>query len=163
MEVFKPSHYVAPIFESVGANQGGYYSASEAREVVFAYIDQQSLTKPSDPRVVVLDAILCDALYKGAVKKGQKYPTEAHKRDVGPAFVARMQPHHSVTRAGRTVVKKGGLQPVQMVTERRQGNKKVTRVTGLEGFLIDAEPLAAELQKKFAASTSVNDVPGERF
>jgi translation initiation factor 2D len=109
---------------------------------------------------VVLDAILCDALFKGAMKKGSTYPTEIHKTDIGSAFISRMQAHHVVTRGGESIVRKGALKANQILTERRQGNKKVTKLSGMETFLMDAETLASALQKKFACSTSVAELPG---
>lgn len=152
--------HVNPIFSSVGADTGKLYSASEATEVVFRYIDQENLVKPTDKSTVVLDAILCDALYKGAIKKGSTYPTEIHKKDLGATFINRMQAHHRVTRGSESVIRKGALKTIQIMTERRQGNKKVTKLSGMESFLIDAEALASELQKKFACSTSVAELPG---
>lgn len=159
-ELYKPSVHVNPIFSSVGADMGKLYSASEASDIVFKYIEKENLVKPTDKSFVVLDAILCDALFKGAIKKGMAYPTEIHKKDIGPTFVNRMQAHHVVTRGSESVVRKGAVKTVQLVTERRQGNKKVTKLSGMETFLIDAEALASELQKKFACSTSVAELPG---
>lgn len=159
-EIYKPSVHVNPIFAAVGANTGILYSASEATDVVFSYIEKENLVKPTNRAIVVLDAILCDALFKGAIKKGSSYPTEIHKKDVGSTFVNRMQAHHRVRRGSESVVRKGSLRTIQIMTERRQGNKKVTKLSGLESFLIDAEALAAELQKKFACSTTVAELPG---
>lgn len=159
-EIYKPSVHVNPIFAAVGADNRKLYSASEATEIVFSYIEKQNLVKPANKSIVVLDAILCDALYKGAIKKGTMYPTEIHKKDVGHTFINRMQPHHVVTRGSESVVRKGALKTIQIMTERRQGNKKVTRFSGLESFLIDPEALASELQKKFASSTTVAELPG---
>lgn len=118
------------------------------------------MVKPTDKAIVVLNAILCDALYKGTIKKGSSYPTEIHKRDLGVTFLNRMQVHYRVSRGNEAVVRKGVVKPVQIMSERRQGNKKVTKVSGLEAFLMDAELLASELQKKFACSTSVAELPG---
>lgn len=118
------------------------------------------MVKPTDKSKVVLDAILCDALYKGAIKKGGAYPTEIHKRDIGPTFLRRMQIHHHVARGSDSVLRKGAIRSIQIMTERRQGNKKMTRVSGLESFLLDADLLASELQKKFACSTTVAELPG---
>ncbi|KAI3513008.1 hypothetical protein L1887_20332 [Cichorium endivia] len=162
IEIYKPSVHVNPIFTSVGADTRQLYTASEASEVVFAYIEKENLVKPTNKSIVVLDAILCDSLFKGAIKKGSTYPSEIHKKDLAPTFINRMQPHHQVTRGKESAVRKGGLKPVQIMTERRQGNKKVTKVSGMESFLIDAEPLASELQKKFACSTSVTELPGKK-
>ncbi|KAJ9559726.1 hypothetical protein OSB04_004886 [Centaurea solstitialis] len=162
VEIYKPSVHVNPIFTSVGADTRQLYSASEASEVVFAYVEKENLVRPTNKAVVVLDAILCDALFKGAIKKGSTYPSEIHKKDLAPTFINRMQAHHQVTRGKESVVRKGGLKPLQILTERRQGNKKVTKLSGMESFLIDAEPLASELQKKFACSTSVTELPGKK-
>ncbi|KAK0577584.1 hypothetical protein LWI29_035399 [Acer saccharum] len=161
-EIYKPSVHVNSIFAAVGADKGNLYSSSEAYDVVFKYIEKENLVKPTNKSVVVLDPALCDALFKGSIKKGTSYPTEIHKKDVGSIFVGRMQAHHVVTRGSESVIRKGGLKTIQMVTERRQGNKKVTKVSGLETFLIEAEALASELQKKCACSTTVAELPGKK-
>ncbi|TKY68227.1 Eukaryotic translation initiation factor 2D [Spatholobus suberectus] len=161
-EIYKPSVHVNSIFSSVGADTGKLFSASEASDIVFKYVEKENLVKPTNKSIVVLDVILCDALFKGAIKKGTTYPTEIHKKDLGPTFVSRMQPHHVVTRGNESVVRKGALKTIQLVTERRQGNKKVTKLSGMETFLIDAEALASELQKKFACSTSIAELPGKK-
>ncbi|XP_057793781.1 uncharacterized protein LOC131010327 [Salvia miltiorrhiza] len=162
VELYKPSTHVNPIFAAVGAETGKLYTASEASEIVFGYIEKENLVKQANKAIVVLDATLCDALFKGAIKKGTTYPTEIHKKDVGQTFVSRMQAHIGVKRGNDTVVRKGALKPIQIITERRQGNKKVTKLSGLESFLIDAEALASELQKKFACSTTVSELPGKK-
>ncbi|GAU26594.1 hypothetical protein TSUD_267090 [Trifolium subterraneum] len=161
-EIYKPSVHVNPIFSSVGADTGKLYTASEATDIVFAYVEKENLVKPINKSLVILDATLCDALFKGAIKKGTTYPTEIHKKDIGQTFVNRMQPHHVVTRGNESVVRKGALKTIQIMTERRQGNKKVTKLSGMESFLIDGEALASELQKKFACSTTVGELPGKK-
>lgn len=159
-EMYKPSIHVNPILSAIGADTGKLYSASEASDIVFKYVEKESLVKPTNKSIVVLDAVLCDALFKGAIKKGTTYPTEIHKKDLGLTFINRMQAHHVVTRGSELVVRKGAIKTIQIVTERRQGNKKVTKLSGMETFLIDAEALASELQKKFACSTTVAELPG---
>ncbi|RDX97928.1 Eukaryotic translation initiation factor 2D, partial [Mucuna pruriens] len=161
-EMYKPSVHVNSIFSSVGADTGKLFNASEASDIVFKYVEKENLVKPTNKSTVVLDVLLCDALFKGAIKKGTTYPTEIHKKDLGSTFVSRMQPHHVVTRGNESVVRKGALKTIQLLTERRQGNKKVTKLSGMETFLIDAEALASELQKKFACSTSVAELPGKK-
>lgn len=159
-EIYKPSVHVRPIFDAVGSELGELFTASEASAIVFQYVEKQNLVKTVNKSMVILDATLCDALFKGTIKKGSTYPTEIHKKDLGSNFINRMQAHHRVTRGNDTVVRKGGLKPLQIMTERRQGNKKVTKLSGLESFLIDAEVLSSELQKKFACSTTVAELPG---
>ncbi|CAO2834422.1 unnamed protein product [Amaranthus hypochondriacus] len=161
-EIYKPSIHVNSIFSAVGADTGGYFSASEATNVAFAYVEKENLVKPTNKAVVTLDAALCDALFKGAIKKGSAYPTEIHKKDLGTTFLSRMQAHHKVTRGSDSVIRKGAVKPIHIMTERRQGNKKMTRLSGFEIFLLDAESLASELQKKFACSTTVAELPGKK-
>eukprot|EP01018_Ginkgo_biloba_P024480 Gb_22708 [translate_table: standard] len=162
VEIWKSTTHVNRILEAVGANLSQFYTASEATDIVFSYVEKENLVKLDNKAMVVLDAILCDALYKGTVKKGTTYPTEIHKKDLGSTFLSRMQSNHRVTRGNESVVRKGALKTVQIMTERRQGNKKVTRVSGIESFLVDADALASELQKKFACSTSVAELPGKK-
>ncbi|KAL0801534.1 hypothetical protein Bca101_056710 [Brassica carinata] len=163
IEVYKPSIHNSAIFASLGEDKGKLYTASEASDVVFKYIEKENLVKPTNKSMVVLDPILCDALFKGAIKKGSAYPSEIHKKDVGSTFIGRMQPHQVVMRGGcEPVVRKGAIKPVQIMTERRQGNKKVTKVSGIETFLMDPDSFGSELQKKFACSTSVNELPGKK-
>ncbi|CAL9200835.1 unnamed protein product [Musa hybrid cultivar] len=162
VEVYKPSTHVKSIFTAVGADTGSYYSASDATDIAFRYVEKENLVKPTDKAMVTLDAALCDALYKGTIKKGTTYPTDVHKKDLGSTFLSRMQIHHRVSKGNEVAVRKGAVRPIQIMTERRQGNKKVTRVSGLETFLMDADSLASELQKKFACSTSVAEIPGKK-
>lgn len=138
IEIWKSTIHINPIMQAVGANLSQFYTASEAVDIVFSYVEKENLVKPYDKSMVVLDVVLCDALYKGTVKKGSTYPTEIHKKDLGLTFLNRMQSNHRVTRGNESVVRKGALKTVQIMTERRQGNKKVTRVSGLESFLVDA-------------------------
>ncbi|CAI5509517.1 unnamed protein product [Closterium sp. Naga37s-1] len=159
-EVFKPSLHVSPVFESVGLDPHAFYSPSAVHSAAICYISLHSLLEPSDPSIVVLDATLYDALYKGAIKKGATYPAQCPKRDIGPMLLQRMQAQHRVERAGRSVERKGELEPVEIFVRGRQGSRRVTRVTGVETYLVEAEPLAAELQKKFASGASVAPVPG---
>ncbi|GAA0172036.1 translation initiation factor [Lithospermum erythrorhizon] len=161
-EIYKPSVHIKPIFNALGADCSRFYSASEASEIVFQYIEKEKLVKPTDRAVVVLDSPLCDALFKGTIKKGPAYPTEIHKKDARLTFISRMQAHHRVTRGVVSVVQKGSPKPIQIMTERRQGNKKMTKLSGLESFLIDAETLASELQKKFACSMTMTELPGKK-
>lgn len=56
--------------------------------------------------------------------------------------------------------KAGSAPDIQIVLETRSGNKTVTKVSGLEAYHINPQPLAEELQKSCASSTSVNQLVG---
>jgi len=83
------------------------------------------------------------------------------KASLRDKFIARMQPQLLVSRGATRVIRKGAPPPVHISTEKRQGNKRVTKVTGLEAYLIDVEQCAAELRSKLACSTSVAELPGK--
>ena len=55
--------------------------------------------------------------------------------------------------------RKGCLEPIISREERRGGHKYVTRVKGLETYLLEPKDIAKELRKKFAASATVSDLP----
>eukprot|EP00878_Enallax_costatus_P022121 GHUV01023459.1.p1 GENE.GHUV01023459.1~~GHUV01023459.1.p1 ORF type:complete len:549 (+),score=212.06 GHUV01023459.1:91-1737(+) len=135
-EVFKPSREVRPIFEAVGADPEGHYTAAAAGEVAFEYAKLARLdaTAP-DHKTLMLDAVLCDALYKGLLKKGELYPTHIAKSDLREAFLRRLQPQTRISRGAKALLRKGAPPTVNISGERRQGNKYVTRVVGVEAFL----------------------------
>lgn len=60
-----------------------------------------------------------------------------------------------------TVKAKAGTAPkLQIILDTRSGNKTVTKVSGVEVFHINPQPLAEELQKACASSTSVSQLMG---
>ena len=52
--------------------------------MVKKYVAKEELDKGA---FVLLDPVLCDALLKGVVKKGEGYPTELAKGELADAFV----------------------------------------------------------------------------
>ena len=53
-----------------------------------------------------------------------------------------------LTRGHKQAVRKGAPPSVQVSVEKRQGNKKVTRIVGIEDFLVDPHDVASECQRK---------------
>ncbi|EFJ51539.1 hypothetical protein VOLCADRAFT_56991 [Volvox carteri f. nagariensis] len=161
-EVYKPGKELRPVFEEAGLNPEALYTAAEAAEAAFAFVKVAGLEQGApDNRTIVLNATLCDALFKGLIKKGELYPTHLAKSDLRESLMRRMHLQCRITRGQQQVVRKGQLPAVQISTEKRQGNKRVTKVMGLEPFLVDIEQVAAECQRKFACSTSVVELPGK--
>ncbi|CAM9209708.1 unnamed protein product, partial [Heterosigma akashiwo] len=62
---------------------------------------------------------------------------------------------------GRAVVRRGRIQPVLIEVEKRQGNKHMTKVSGLETYGVDPDIYARDAQRVFASSSSTEDVPGK--
>lgn len=129
-EVFKPNHKeTRAIFDALGLANDGLYSAAEIGDTAARYVKHANLeANAPDPRTLVLDATLCDALFKGVIKKGDAYPTTLPKADLKRLFLDRMQPQTRVARGGVAVLRKGSPQPVAISADKRAGNKKVTRI-----------------------------------
>jgi translation initiation factor 2D len=164
-EAWKPvGKEIKALFEAVGQPPDRLYSAPEAADAALRYVAQARLEEGApDSRSIVLDALLCDALFKGVVntKKGELYPSTLAKAELRERLLARMAPHSRVSRGPATAVRKGAPVPVTIVSERRQGSKRVTRVAGVEAFLIDPAALATECSKKYAAASALSDLPGK--
>jgi translation initiation factor 2D len=163
-EMLKPPVNYQGVFAA--ANQGEYpfdaiYRAEEAKDVVWAYVAANGLERNAPSRShVLLDPTLCEALFKGVLKKGDAYPTHMLKVDVNAAWVNRFHPQTRVQRGGREAVKKGALKPVRVESDRRGGDRRVTRVAGMEVFFIEPNELSATLSAKLATSCAVVEVEG---
>ncbi|KXZ46941.1 hypothetical protein GPECTOR_39g435 [Gonium pectorale] len=148
-ELYKPGKELRPVFEELGLNPEGLYAAADAAEAAFAYVKHANLeANAPDNKTIVLDPTLCDALFKGLIKKGELYPTHLAKAELREALMRRMHPQTRISRGAQQVIRKGQPPAVQISTEKRQGNKKVTKISGLEPFLVDLEQLV--LQGSFA-------------
>ena len=158
---FRPSAQLREIFEAVGEDPKATYTWEDGQRIVHEYVEREGLVR-QDTSVITLTPGLCDALFKGAIKKGQAFPeTIREGAELTKAFMARMNRQTSLQRGNRTLVKKGELAPVRIATESRNGGKVVTRVSGFETYLVECEALADDLKKKFACATSVGDLPGK--
>jgi translation initiation factor 2D len=164
-EVWKPvGREIKALFEALGHPPDRLYAAPEAAEAALRYVAQARLEEGApDGRSIVLDALLCDALFKGVIntKKGELYPSVLAKAELRERILSRMAPHTRVSRGAASAVRKGAPVPVTIVSERRQGSKRVTRVAGVEAFLIDPSALATECSRKYAAASALSDLPGK--
>ena len=86
LHLYKPSHYQHPIF---GQDSKVYYTVSQVREGLFHYIEQHELSDSRDPRIVTLDPMLTDALFKGKKKLSGGYPTTLLKQEIATTFLDR--------------------------------------------------------------------------
>jgi translation initiation factor 2D len=79
-------------------------------------------------------------------------------------MVAQSSPFHAILRndadMADTKPKAGAPPKIQIMLETRSGNKTVSKVHGLEPYYISPQPLADELRKTCAGSTSVDKLQG---
>uniref|UniRef100_A0A7S3QT49 SUI1 domain-containing protein n=1 Tax=Dunaliella tertiolecta TaxID=3047 RepID=A0A7S3QT49_DUNTE len=160
-EVFRPGRELKGVLDALSIPLDHLFTAVEAGDAAFAYVQKEQLTCPSDPGSIQLDVTLCDALFKGIIKKGELFPSHLPKAELRAAFLRRCHPQCRISRGDNVVVKKGSLPTVSINTEKRQGNKKVTRIVGVESFLIDPSALASDCARRFAAACTTNELPGK--
>jgi translation initiation factor 2D len=166
MEIYRPKERLEPLFKSAEADPRGFYTAAEIRPIVAAYIEKEELASPSNKRIVKIDPMLANAVFDGSqpldkeiISKGTALRDALVDRVIqscNPFFVI-LRNEESL---GSAKPKAGAPPKISVVMETRSGNKTVTKVSGLEAYFISPQPLADELRKTCAGSTSVEQLKG---
>ncbi|KAF2861260.1 hypothetical protein K470DRAFT_270105 [Piedraia hortae CBS 480.64] len=144
-----------------------HLTLSEVRDVLAEYIKQESLIVPSQPRMVYLDAILSTAIGSSSSNIISGDSNDSRPRMSRDALFDRirqsMSPAHSIIRndeSDKAIIRNGPPPQINIVMEKRGGNRKATRVSGLENYFISPKDFADELRKLCAGSTSVEAIAG---
>ncbi|KAJ2076676.1 hypothetical protein H4R24_005568 [Coemansia sp. RSA 988] len=160
-ELLRPSQALAPLFDDAGAqSQSGYFTRHQARGVLEEYIKGRSLVVANNPRMVKLDHRLCD----GLLSKDEYAKLSTLPRDKLQARLQeKMTLYTQLLIPGRPPTVKIGRPPVvDIICEKKMGNKVTTRVVGLETYAIDPVAIAKELRITCASSTTTDPVPGKK-
>ena len=142
------------------------YLASEIRPIVAAYIDSESLIVPTNKRMIKLNPVLANAVFDPAFPKDREVLAkgEATREVLMERVIQICSPFWAILQDEQLtndIKPKAGSPPnVQILLETRSGNKTVSKISGLEAYHINPQPLAEELQKACASSTSVNQLVG---
>ncbi|KAM3422807.1 Eukaryotic translation initiation factor 2D [Cercospora zeina] len=162
---YKPSTQLQPLFDAA-SGQKQHYTSPEVRELVTAYLEQENLISETNKRLVKLNPVLANAVFDGSGSLDKEVLAKgAVPRD---ALVDRvlhgMAQQHTIIRQGMDPAsmkaKSGAAPKVHITLETRSGNKTVTKVSGLEVYHVNPRPLADELRKTCAGSTSVEPLAG---
>jgi translation initiation factor 2D len=173
LSFYKPSTKLQPLFAAASTPQT-YFTLPEVRDLVTAYIEQERLVSDSNKRLVALNPLLANSVFDGSGSLDQE--VIAKGRVPRDALIDRilhtMSPYHAIIRqppnsssspadTASTPKPKAGPPPKILLThETRSGNKTVTKVSGVEAFHVRPKPLADELRKVCAGSTSVDPLLG---
>lgn len=160
---YKPPAKFQTIFE---AGSKTLYTPPEVRELVTAYIENEKLISETNKRIVKLNPTLANSVFDGS----GSLDTEVQAKGAVPrdALIDRilhgMSSSYAIMRNGAdpegVKAKSGPAPKIHITLETRSGNKTVTKVSGLEAYYINARPLADELRKVCAGSTSVEPLAG---
>lgn len=158
---WKPTHYTEALFKAMGKGKNDMLNTDEARQMLKAYCEKESLLLADDK--VKLSEDLLTILYKaaGAQKKDATWPEEAAWDEAEEKLFERLQEHTSVDVAGVGITTRKGPAVKIEVSLSRKGAHNVTRIVNLECYGLDVEKLGDELKKKLNCTVYIEDMPGK--
>lgn len=166
LNLLKPPEKISPLFKASNANPRQLYLAAELRPIIMSYIESENLVLSNNKRLVKLDPLLANSVFDGkSANDSDALAKGTVPRDVLiDRVIESCQPFWALLRneesRERARSKAGKMPKIQIKYETRSGNKTVTKISGLELFHISPQPLADELQKACASSTSVGHLVG---
>ncbi|KAJ4320875.1 hypothetical protein N0V94_003174 [Neodidymelliopsis sp. IMI 364377] len=165
VSLLRPKEKLAPIFHTSKADPRGMYTPHELKQLLIAYVEAENLVNAKNKRMININPQLADALLGSSAADNAALSTGTIPRDaLAERMVAAASPFHAIIRNDGDVLdakpKAGAPPKIQITLETRSGNKTVTKVHGLEPFYIAPQPLADELRKTCAGSTSVDKLQG---
>lgn len=165
LSLLRPKEKLAPIFHASKADPRGLYTPHELKQLLVAYVESENLVSPKNKRLININPQLADALLGSSAADNAALSTGTIARDaLAEHMVAAASPFHVILRGDEDIKdakpKAGAPPKIQITLETRSGNKTVTKVHGLEPFHIAPQPLADELRKTCAGSTSVDKLQG---
>ncbi|XP_008152401.2 eukaryotic translation initiation factor 2D isoform X2 [Eptesicus fuscus] len=148
------------LFQESGHKKGSILEGSEVRMIIINYAKKNDLVDADNKNLVHLDPILCDCiLEKSEQHTVMKLPWDS----LLTRCLEKLQPAYQVTFPGQEpIVKKGKICPIDITLAQRASNKKVTVVRNLEAYGLDPCTVAAILQQRCQASTTVTPAPGAK-
>ncbi|KAF2854999.1 hypothetical protein T440DRAFT_464313 [Plenodomus tracheiphilus IPT5] len=165
VSLLRPKDKLSPILQAAKADPRGLYSPAELRQHLIAYAESENLVDPKNKRLIRINPQIADALLGSSAADNAALTTGTMTRDaLAERMVAAAAPFHAILRNNAelndTKPKAGAPPKIQITLETRSGNKTVSKVHGLEPYHIEPQPLADELRKTCAGSTSVDKLQG---
>ncbi|KAK7068948.1 Eukaryotic translation initiation factor 2D [Halocaridina rubra] len=150
-ELYQVSGDTIQFYKANGLSKGDALSTADVRRIVTEYIKKKGLQKDGD-KVVTLDKLLHEAV----VNKKEGFKETLRWDEIFSRMLGKMSPAVKISRENAIpVIRKGKLEPIEIVVAKRTGNKKVTLVYNASVYGIDENEFAHQVQVGVAASTSV--------
>lgn len=164
-DLYKPKDRLLPLFAAAPQSQT-YFTAQEIRPLITAYIETNNLISPTNKRLITLNPDLANALFDGSERLDKEVLAKGSvPRDaLIDRILSASVPHYTITSSTSPSTpskpKSGSCPKIKITLETRSGNKTATKISGLENYFIAPQPLADELRKTCAGSTSVEQLQG---
>ncbi|KAK4010711.1 hypothetical protein OUZ56_019841 [Daphnia magna] len=139
--------------------KGSNLTTQQIRQYLTEYVRANQLQSATNPSQVTLDPILSDVV----LKKGEVVPSLSWE-ELMNRILTKLSTVYEMIFPHQTapVIVKGELEPVEITTASRAGNKKVTLISGLETYRIDLDEFAHRCQVGVAASTTITNSPAKK-
>ncbi|KAG7344857.1 translation initiation factor SUI1 [Nitzschia inconspicua] len=149
----------------------GMLTVTEVRTMLETYINREGLVSSSNPGFVHLDGPLTDIIYHEKKKKQSSdgivttppfEETMLSRKDLVKLYTNKHLPAYAmVEMPGNKIVKlsRGDPPKIQLEVSRRQSNKFVTRVRGLEEYGIDPHYFCQDVKQRLAVSATIDTDP----
>ena len=159
LELFAINAAVLNFFKLFECKKGDTLSGTQVREFLKRYVQENQLQIPTNKASVKLDPVLAGIV----LNKNENDVEQMTIQELVSRIQSKMSDAYSMTFPGfRSVVQKGKLDPIEISTATRSGNKKVTLVHNLEVYRINPSEFARKCQVSVAASTSVQEAVNKR-
>ncbi|KAB8339265.1 hypothetical protein FH972_022198 [Carpinus fangiana] len=174
LNLYRPKETLTPLFKTTSAALKSTYTKAELIPIITTYIESENLISPNNKRIVKLNPFLANSIFSSSSPQAQRADNEILAKGSVPRDIliervlSTCAPFHAILRNGAEIdvlssaslkapnKSKAGLAPrIEIILETRSGNKTATRVHGFEAYQIAPQPLADELRKSCAGSTSV--------
>ncbi|RMZ67213.1 rna binding ligatin tma64 [Pyrenophora seminiperda CCB06] len=165
VSVLRPKEKLAPILTACKADPRRLYTPAELKQLLIAYVEAEDLIDPKNKRLIRINPQLADALLGSSAADHAALSSGTIPREaLAERMIAAASPFHAILRNDADIAdikpKAGAPPKIQITLETRSGNKTVSKVHGLEPYYIAPQPLADELRKTCAGSTSVDKLQG---
>jgi translation initiation factor 2D len=165
VSILRPKEKVAYIFNASKSDPRGLYTPAELKQILIAYCEAENLVSEKNKRLININPQIANSLLGNTAADNAALSTGTIPRDaLAERLVAASSPFHAILRNDADVAdskpKAGAPPKIQIVLETRSGNKTVTKISGVEAYYIAPQPLADELRKTCAGSTSVDRLQG---
>ncbi|KAF2640883.1 eukaryotic translation initiation factor SUI1 family protein [Massarina eburnea CBS 473.64] len=165
VSLLRPKEKIAPILVGAKADPRGLYTPAQFKQILNTYIETENLASPKNKRLITINPQLADALLSSSSSSATAVASGTIPRDtLAERIISASSPFHTILRNDASISdskpKAGAPPKIQIVLETRGGNKTVTKVSGVETYFIMPQPLADELRKTCAGSTSVDQLMG---
>jgi len=177
--MYRANHRLLPIFGADNISE--LHSKNKARTFLWSYVEHHNLVS-SNKQNIVIDESLFHMLYDskmfhnkiskdGFRNKKEKEKLQAigissqvHRKDLVNLFDEYMQPYTAVILDDDEPPKfKPGFPPkIEIAADKRQGNKFMTHVTGLETYGINPSEFSVTAKRFFAAAVTISSLHGKK-